>query len=68
MVNRVAVLVDGDNVSAAFADQILHCGQRLGRLDIVRVYAGANSPSLWLTMAGFRHIHAGAGKTPAICC
>ena len=65
MVNRVAVLVDGDNVSAAFADQILRCGQRLGRLDIARVYAGANSLSQWLTMAGFRYIHAGAGKNAA---
>ena len=54
MVNRVAMLVDGDTISAAFADQILHCGHRLGRLDIARVYAGANVPSLWLTMPGFR--------------
>ena len=65
MANRVAVLVDGDNVSAVFADQILRHASSLGRLDIARVYAGANSPSLWLTMPGFRHIHAGAGKNAA---
>jgi NYN domain len=65
MTNRVAVLVDGDNISASFADHILRCGQRLGRVDVARVYAGAGNPSQWLSMAGFRYFHAGAGKNAA---
>lgn len=62
MVRRVAVLVDGDNLSAVHAEQILTRAAALGRVDAVRVYADANRPSDWLAMPGYRLMHAGTGK------
>lgn len=59
---RVAVLVDGDNVGADHADSILAEAGKLGRIDIARVYAAAHSTSDWLKTPGFRLIHAGQGK------
>jgi len=39
--------------------------RNLGRLDLARVYGGAQPATDWMTAAGFRFIHAGAGKNAA---
>ncbi len=62
---RIAVLVDGDNVSARHSAQVLCEAGKMGRVDVARVYAAANRPSDWLTMPGYRLLHAGTGKNGA---
>ncbi|MCR8725038.1 NYN domain-containing protein [Frigidibacter sp. ROC022] len=62
---RIAVLVDGDNISASHAPKVLAEAARLGRVDIARVYAALNQPSDWLRAQGYRLLHAGAGKNAA---
>ncbi len=62
---RVAVLVDGDNVSARYAEDILSMAAAAGRVDLARVYAAMNRPTDWVGRAGFRLMHAGAGKNAA---
>ncbi len=59
---RVAVLVDGDNVSPAHSSRILTEAKKLGRVDIARVYCAGNCASGWLTASGYRLMHAGEGK------
>lgn len=65
MSRRVALLVDGDNVSAKHSSRILSQAAQLGRVDVARVYGAANCNSDWLGMPGFRFMHAGAGKNAA---
>lgn len=62
---RIAVLVDGDNISARHFAQVIAAASGLGRVDIARVYAAANRPSDWLTLPGYRLMHAGQGKNAA---
>lgn len=62
---RVAVLVDGDNVSSKNASWVLTAAAKLGRIDISRVYASLNRPSDWLTTPGYRLMHAGSAKNAA---
>ena len=62
---RIAVLVDGDNINAAHAGEILSRAGKLGRVDVARVYAGLNASCEWLKTPGFRLFHAGAGKNAA---
>lgn len=65
MQTRVAVLVDADNISPKFANQILKLGRSLGRADFLRCYLNAQKSSPWLTQPDFRVFHAGAGKNGA---
>ena len=65
MTDRVAVLVDGDNVSPKFAMRILKVANDLGRVDVARVYAAVDKPSEWQTTPGFRCMGAGVGKNAA---
>lgn len=62
---RVAVLIDGDNVSAKHSGPVLTEAKKLGRVDIARIYAAANCNSDWLDLPEFRFIHAGKGKNAA---
>ena len=62
MTQRIALLVDGDNISAAYAGQIMQIAARIGRVDIARVYGNAQAPSGWPAAASFRFVHAGTGK------
>ncbi|SEL11508.1 Uncharacterized conserved protein, LabA/DUF88 family [Roseovarius nanhaiticus] len=62
---RIAVLVDGDNINAAHANEILSRAGKLGRVDVARVYAGLNPSCEWLKTPGYRLFHAGAGKNAA---
>ncbi len=64
-IRRIAVLVDGDNVSARHSARVLSEAGRLGRIDIARVYAAANPQPDWLSTPGYRFIHAGEGKNAA---
>jgi uncharacterized LabA/DUF88 family protein len=59
---RIAVLVDGDNISAKHSSQVILLAEKLGRVDVARVYAAGNQQSDWLTTPGYRLMHAGAGK------
>lgn len=65
MSDRLAILVDGDNISATHADDILKTAQQNCRADVVRVYLNAQINSGWLNAPGYRVIHAGVGKNAA---
>jgi hypothetical protein len=62
---RIAVLVDGDNISPKHSSQVISSAEKLGRVDVARVYAAGNQQSDWLTTPGYRLMHAGAGKNSA---
>lgn len=62
MAARLAVLVDGDNISGEYAEGILGSAHEYGSPDVVRVYANAQQASAWHSASGFRMIHAGTGK------
>lgn len=62
---RIAVMVDGDNISAKHSPRILSEARALGRPDIVRVYAAVDRHSDWLAVTGYRLLHAGSGKNAA---
>lgn len=65
MADRIAVLVDGDNISAVHSEQVLAEAAMLGRVDVARVYVAANTNSTWLITPGYRAMHAGVGKNAA---
>ncbi|TKD17412.1 NYN domain-containing protein [Rhodobacter capsulatus] len=59
----VAVLVDGDNLSAKYAGQIALWSRDLGTVTVRRVYLDAQKTSDWQGgPQGFRLMHAGTGK------
>lgn len=62
LAGRVALMVDGDNVSADFAGQLITRSLSLGMLAVRRVYGNAALLPKWDAVPGFRLIHAGAGK------
>lgn len=59
---RVAVLVDGDNISSTLASKIVKIANGAGRPDTLRVYTNARISTGWHDAIGYRLIHAGAGK------
>lgn len=59
---RVAILVDGENVSQAMAGQIVMKSCVYGELVIRRVYGNAARLTGWDTAPGFRLMHSGVGK------
>ena len=65
MVVRVAVLVDGDNVGAALAPEIVRAAALHGRVDVIRVYGDMNNGREWQGVRGYRPFHAGTGKNAA---
>lgn len=62
---RVAVMVDGENISPVHASLILDESARLGRVDVARVYMTAERPSDWLSTPGFRVMHSTSGRNSA---
>lgn len=62
MSKRVAVFVDGENISAEHADTILSVASAEGVADFVRVYGNAVVLPKWDGRPGFRFIHSGTGK------
>ncbi|MFC3612421.1 NYN domain-containing protein [Lutimaribacter marinistellae] len=62
MMLRVAVLVDGDNLSPSLADDVLEYARTKGTLDLARVYLDAQRTCAWHDQSDFRLQHAGTGK------
>lgn len=62
MNQRIAVLVDGDNLSAAHAPELRRIGAALGLPAVLRVYGDFSRLPGWQAVPGFRHVHAGSGK------
>lgn len=61
----LAVLVDGDNVAAHHAEQVLAFAAKHGRVTVARVYANAQGFSNWQNAVGYRLLHTGSGKNAA---
>lgn len=59
---RVALLVDGENMSATLAGAAIMRSLKFGALTIRRVYGNAAKMPGWDTAPGFRLVHAGIGK------
>lgn len=59
---RVALLIDGENLSPAVAGQIIMKSLQFGDLAIRRVYGNAASLGGWNSAPGIRPIHSGTGK------
>lgn len=59
---RLALLVDGENISADMAGQIIMSSLGFGQLVIRRVYGNAAKMPKWDVAPGFRLIHSGTGK------
>ena len=59
---RVAVLVDGENISHELAGRIAGYAATLGRVAVQRVYGNVGQLPGWDAVLGFRLIHAGTGK------
>lgn len=62
---RVALLIDGENISAGFAGKLIVEAGRLGDLAIKRAYGNARRIPGWDFAPGIRLIHAGDGKNAA---
>lgn len=62
MPGRVAVFVDGENISAEHAAAILRIVAASGAADIIRVYGNATALKKWDGQPGYRFIHSGTGK------
>jgi len=58
----IALLIDGDNLSAKHAAGVLRIAAALGRPRVLRVYVDAQRQSDWHGAQGFRLMHAGTGK------
>ncbi|WP_170762809.1 NYN domain-containing protein [Ruegeria lacuscaerulensis] len=62
MTRCTAILVDGDNISSTYANEIYTAAQIFGRVDIARVYMNAQQNSPWHDASSFHLIHSGTGK------
>lgn len=62
MSSPVAVLVDGENIRADFAVQILNAATRYGTPTIRRIYQDAAKQNGWSDMPGWKLVHSGTGK------
>jgi uncharacterized LabA/DUF88 family protein len=62
---RVAVFIDGDNLSATHAKNVLSKADSIGRVDLARVYCNGNSNSKWFDIPGFRALTCGTTKNAA---
>ncbi|MEQ9040313.1 MAG: NYN domain-containing protein [Silicimonas sp.] len=60
--SSVALLVDGDNISADHAKHILKIAQDIGTVTIARTYGNAQKGPKWLAQPQFHFVHAGTGK------
>lgn len=59
---RVALFVDGDNLPAALAGDILSAAGRLGRVDLRRVYCADPGVKGWDAVAGLRVLRVPGAK------
>lgn len=61
-INKVAVFVDGENITADHAAEIDRISRELGDAVIRRVYGNAQRIAKWDATPGYRVIHSGSGK------
>lgn len=59
---RVALLVDGENVSSGYAGKLLTEAAKHGHITVKRVYGNAGRVPGWDAAPGIRLVHAGQGK------
>ncbi len=59
---RVALLIDGDNLSHAHAGALILKSAKYGTLTLKRVYANMNNRPGWDEAPGFKSVHSGKGK------
>ncbi len=64
-VTRTALLIDGDNISARYDQTLKLEAEKLGRLDVVRVYGCPSVSAEWPSTPGARFMQAGTGKNAA---
>ncbi|WP_289043566.1 NYN domain-containing protein [uncultured Aliiroseovarius sp.] len=64
-VPKVALLIDGENISSAFAGKMIVAAGKLGDLQVRRVYGNAALVKGWDTAPGIQLVHSGAGKNAA---
>ncbi|MHA3979925.1 NYN domain-containing protein [Halovulum sp. GXIMD14794] len=62
---NAALLIDGENISSAYAGRIINQARKHGQLAVRRVYGGVRRIPDWDAAPGFRMVHAGAGKNAA---
>jgi hypothetical protein len=62
---RVALLIDGENISVAFAGQILVRASKTAHPSVKRVYGNAPQITGWDAAPGFRLMHSGSIKNGA---
>ncbi len=60
--NRVALLIDGENLSAKHAGFAVKIAEARGRVVIRRIYGHLGKTGGWATMPGFRIMHTPSGK------
>ncbi len=60
--SRVAIFVDGDNLSWEHGQEIREIGNSYGSIAISRVYGDAAQTKGWKDAAGYNLIHSGSGK------
>ena len=62
---RVAVLVDGENISHDFAKEIMQQANQLGTPLVRRVYGNGGTIPGWKEKPGFKFVDSGCGKNSA---
>jgi len=62
---RVALLIDGENISSALAGQVLEQAGKFGTLVVKPVYGDVCGPQNWSSTSGFKLVHSGSGKNSA---
>ncbi|PIE07255.1 MAG: NYN domain-containing protein [Rhodobacterales bacterium] len=62
---RVAIFIDGDNISASHAARIAEIGRAEGQVEVHRAYGNASNGSGWDDIPGVTLKHAGTGKNAA---
>ena len=62
---KYAVLVDGENISSSFSDEILRQVNTAGNPIVRRVYGNATGVKGWEAQPGFQFVHTGCGKNSA---
>ena len=65
MAESVAVFVDGENISARHAPEIMRIAAHHGPVSIRRVYGNVGLLPRWAEVPGFRLMHSGSGKNAA---
>lgn len=65
MTQKVAIFVDGDNISARFAADIISKAKSCGVISLARVYGGCGALKNWGECCEFQFMFSGAGKNAA---